>query len=175
MTNPENVQTTHSNKSLAIVGIGLVLLVIVAVLVYANMDNIKKTEQLAEVVQDEGLDVDILEREQNSMNQEETSKETSVSSNNAEKKIFTIEGNNYAFDLEEIKVKKGDTVRLNLTSTGGLHDIVIDEYRVASKKLNDGETDTVEFVADIAGEFEYYCSVGNHRQMGMAGKLTVEE
>ena len=37
-----------------------------------------------------------------------------------------------------------------------------------------GQIDEVEFVVDKAGTFEYYCSVGNHRQMGMVGKLIVE-
>lgn len=26
----------------------------------------------------------------------------------------------------------------------------------------------------VAGEFEFYCSIGNHRQMGMKGVLRVE-
>ena len=32
----------------------------------------------------------------------------------------------------------------------------------------------VEFVASIAGTFEYYCSVGEHRAKGMKGNLIVE-
>jgi len=35
-------------------------------------------------------------------------------------------------------------------------------------------TTSVEFVADQEGAFEYYCSVGNHRQQGMKGTLIVE-
>ena len=44
----------------------------------------------------------------------------------------------------------------------------------ALEKINGGETDSIEFVADKVGTFEYYCSVGQHRSMGMVGKLTVE-
>jgi len=56
----------------------------------------------------------------------------------------------------------------------GTHDFVIDEFNVATKMTKTGETDTVEFIADKAGVFEYYCSVGEHRKMGMVGTLTVE-
>ncbi|MDO8658241.1 MAG: plastocyanin/azurin family copper-binding protein [Candidatus Levybacteria bacterium] len=40
-----------------------------------------------------------------------------------------------------------------------------------------GQTDTVEFTADTAGTFEYYCSVGNgyHKEQGMVGTLVIEE
>jgi plastocyanin len=42
-----------------------------------------------------------------------------------------------------------------------------------TKVLNAGESATLE--ADLkAGEYEWYCPVGNHAQMGMEGKLTVE-
>lgn len=45
---------------------------------------------------------------------------------------------------------------------------------VKTKVINGGETDTVEFTPDKAGSFEYYCSVGKHRAMGMKGTVTVE-
>jgi plastocyanin len=32
----------------------------------------------------------------------------------------------------------------------------------------------IEFVANKKGKFEYYCSVGEHRAMGMKGNLVVE-
>lgn len=91
-------------------------------------------------------------------------------------KVFTITGSSFKFDPAEIKVKKGDTVRVLFKSEGGMpHDFVIDEYEVATNELGDGEEEEIEFVADQAGSFEYYCSVGNHRAMGMVGKLVVEE
>lgn len=89
---------------------------------------------------------------------------------------FTIETKNYSFTPVEIKVKKGDTVKITLKNTEGFHDLIIDEFKVATKRLKSaGEEDTVQFVADKTGSFEYYCSVGNHRTMGMKGTLIVEE
>jgi plastocyanin len=51
---------------------------------------------------------------------------------------------------------------------------VIDELGVKSKILQDNESEVIEFVTNEKGVFEYYCSVGQHRQMGMVGNLIVE-
>lgn len=89
-------------------------------------------------------------------------------------KIFSIDGSSFKFSVTEILVKKGDLVRINFKNNEGFHDWVIDEFSAKTKQLQAGESDAVEFIADKAGEFEYYCSVGQHRQMGMVGKLIVE-
>ena len=71
-------------------------------------------------------------------------------------------------------VNVGDTVRITLRNTGGMHDLKIDEFNAKTKVLQSGEEETIEFVVDKAGTFEYYCSIGTHRQMGMVGTLTVQ-
>lgn len=88
-------------------------------------------------------------------------------------KEFTVEGNNFAFLPNTLTVNKGDTVKLTFINKVGNHDLVIDEFNVRTKILNMGATETITFVADKSGTFEYYCSVGSHRQMGMVGTLTV--
>ena len=92
----------------------------------------------------------------------------------AQVKEFKISGSPFKFSMSEIKVKKGDTVRIVFTNVEGTHDWVIDEFNAATKQLKAGESETIEFVADKAGTFEYYCSVGSHRAMGMKGNLIVE-
>ncbi len=93
---------------------------------------------------------------------------------------LTAEGREFFFDGEDegnpdIVVQQGDTVEVTLCVTGGTHDWVVDEFDVATDIISEGdECSTVEFVADEAGEFEYYCSVGNHRDEGMVGMLIVE-
>lgn len=89
-------------------------------------------------------------------------------------KEITVTGANFKFNPTTITVKKGDTVKLTFKSVGGFHDFVIDELDVKTKVVSDGQTDTVEFTADKAGTYEYYCSVGDHRKMGMVGKLIVQ-
>ena len=90
-------------------------------------------------------------------------------------KEFFVTGNNYSFVPSQIVVKKGDVVKINFKDGGGFHDLKIDEFGVATKKLKNDESDTITFVANKAGSFEYYCSVGNHRAMGMKGVLIVNE
>lgn len=87
---------------------------------------------------------------------------------------FVVVGSNFKFDVKEMRVKKGDTVRVIFRSAGGTHDWVVDEFDVRTSQLGEEEEEEIEFVADKAGTFEYYCSVGNHRAMGMVGKLVVE-
>ena len=87
---------------------------------------------------------------------------------------FTVTGTNFKFDVPEIRVKAGDTVTIKFVNAGGFHDLVIDEFDVATKQTTGPTEETVTFVADKAGTYEYYCSVGQHRAMGMKGNLIVE-
>lgn len=89
-------------------------------------------------------------------------------------KSFTFEAKNFSFSPNESRVKKGDKVKVTLKVTQGFHDFVVDEFNAKTKQISEGNSDTVEFTADKTGTFEFYCSVGNHRAMGMIGKLIVE-
>ncbi len=87
---------------------------------------------------------------------------------------FTIDSFSYGYSESEIRVKEGTTVTINLINSGGFHDWVVDEFNAATDKIQaDGNT-SVTFVADKAGTYEYYCSVGSHREQGMVGTLVVE-
>lgn len=87
---------------------------------------------------------------------------------------FTVTGGNFSYDLKEVKVKKGETVRIIFKNAEGFHDFRIDELNVATNKIKAGAQESVVFTADKSGTFEYYCSVGKHRAMGMKGNLIVE-
>jgi len=92
---------------------------------------------------------------------------------------FIITGESFKFMMNGVEnpdlvVKKGDTVRIEFESTSGFHDWVLDEFNAATQKVNSGDKTSVEFVADETGTFEYYCSVGSHRQQGMSGNFIVE-
>ena len=78
------------------------------------------------------------------------------------------------FSMKDIAVSKGDLVRIKLTVTSGTHNFKIDEFNVYSETpLN--EEIIIEFVADKAGEFVYYCNKPRHRELGQWGTLTVLE
>lgn len=89
-------------------------------------------------------------------------------------KSFNVSAENFSFSIPEMKVKQGDTVKVVFTNKEGFHDWVVDEFKSRTQKIGEGKTETVEFVADKKGTFEYYCSVGSHRAMGMKGNLIVE-
>jgi len=93
-----------------------------------------------------------------------------------EVKEFIVVGTDFKFFPAEIKVNAGDTVKITLKNPDVMpHDLKIDELNIATKIIaKGGVDDTIEFVADKRGTFEYYCSVGSHRAKGMIGKLIVE-
>ena len=93
---------------------------------------------------------------------------------NEEINEFYLTASNFKYDLKEIRVKEGDKVRINLSVAEGLHDWMVGEFNAATSQIQAGQSDSVEFVANRKGEFEYYCSVNSHRAMGMVGKLIVE-
>ncbi len=100
---------------------------------------------------------------------------SSPTQSDGEVKTFTIDAQNFSFSMKEIRVKKGDRVKIVLVNKQGFHDWVIDEFNAKTKQINAGETDTIEFTADQVGTFQFYCSIGQHRAMGMVGNLIVEE
>lgn len=86
-------------------------------------------------------------------------------------KEITVNAKSFEFTPSEIKVKKGDKVKLTFKNTEGAHGLEIPEYKVNLQK--DG---TAEFTADKAGTFDFDCSVmcgAGHDNM--TGKLIVEE
>lgn len=92
---------------------------------------------------------------------------------------FTISGKNFAFlmngsEAPTLTVKKGQTVTINFNSEDGFHDWVVDEFNAKTDRVQTGGKTSVTFTPDKTGEFEYYCSVGQHRANGMKGKLIVE-
>ena len=89
-------------------------------------------------------------------------------------KEFTVTGSDFSFAPSTMTVNRGDAVRIIFKNVDGTHDFKIDEFGIATKKIGTGESEVIEFVAGSAGTFEYYCSVGQHRAMGMKGTLVVK-
>lgn len=91
-------------------------------------------------------------------------------------KEVTVEGSEFKFVADTLTVKKGEKIKLTFKNTGKMpHDWVVDELGVRTKVISSGSTEVLEFTPDKAGVFEYYCSVGKHRENGMVGKITVTE
>lgn len=81
-----------------------------------------------------------------------------------------VTATNFQFQPAEIKVKKGDKVKITLVNKEGAHGLEIPDFKVNLQK--DG---SAEFTADKAGEHEFHCSVmcgAGHDNM--VGKIIVE-
>lgn len=81
----------------------------------------------------------------------------------------------FLFNQSTIEVKKDQKVRLNFSVASGRHNFSIDEFGVNSPAITEGEQVSLEFTPDRTGEFGFYCNIGNHRAMGMKGKLIVTD
>ncbi|KKU64519.1 MAG: Plastocyanin [Candidatus Amesbacteria bacterium GW2011_GWA1_47_16] len=87
---------------------------------------------------------------------------------------ISLEAGSFFFAPSEIRVKTGEKIRITLTAKDLMHDFNIDALGIKIPVTKSGESGVVEFTADTPGEFEYYCSVGQHRANGQVGKLIVE-
>lgn len=91
-------------------------------------------------------------------------------------KVFSLIGNDFSYAPNNIKVKKGDKVKVMLLAQDMPHDFVLEGYTgVKTKTIQPGNTDFVMFTADKVGTFTFYCSIGEHRAKGMVGQLMVTE
>ena len=164
-----------------IVAVVIIVLAMVAYTLTQKGKNQQDTEG-TETIQDESIQSDDStdvgsNNDEEAMGGNATSQpETVVTDPSAqgEVKVFIVEAGPFYFTPAEIKVKKGDKVKIILNNVKGFHDWVIDEFNARTAQINGPATAEVEFVADKVGTFDYYCSVGNHRAMGMVGKLIVE-
>lgn len=89
-------------------------------------------------------------------------------------RTINVEAGSFYYTPNEIRVKKGEKIKLVLNSVDMMHDFVIDELDVKIPVTKSGSSATVEFTAETAGSFEYYCSVGQHRASGQVGTIIVE-
>lgn len=150
------------NKKI-IIGI-IVVLVMVVVWFIGQGDEPEQAPVAQEIINDQQA-----QDASNAGNQAESSEIQ------GEVKEFVVTGTNFKFSLDEIRVAEGDTVRIVFKNEDGFHDWKIDEFNAATQIIQTGQKETtIEFVANQVGEFEYYCSVGEHRKFGMKGTLIVE-
>ena len=78
------------------------------------------------------------------------------------------------FSLSTIEVNKWDNVRFIIKTTSWKHNFNLDEFDINVDTPLDEEV-VVEFVADKAWSFEYYCSMPWHRANGHWGTLIVND
>ncbi len=90
-------------------------------------------------------------------------------------KEIVIKGNEYSFTPSVIKLNKGDRVRIIFQNTGSIaHNFVINQLGIISRTIGPGQSETIEFIADKTGNFEFECSLPGHASAGMTGRVTIE-
>ena len=91
----------------------------------------------------------------------------------AEVKEIEVTAKQWEFIPNPIRVNLGDRVRLKITSIDVSHGFALPDFGV-SQRLSPGRTETVEFTADKAGSFTFFCNVAcGSGHSGMRGTLIV--
>jgi cytochrome c oxidase subunit 2 len=81
---------------------------------------------------------------------------------------FEITASRFQFEPDRLEVSEGDAVHLTLHSADTTHGFGIKEIKVEAVIPKGGQPVTVEFVADQAGTFEFFCTEycgAGHRDM----------
>ena len=171
---PSQEVATSPNNNMLYVGIAVVAVVLVGSgIILFSKNNAKPLVEGTSV--SNVKDVSDTTNTQNQFSNGSTESNSENSDSAATNiKTFEVEAGSFYFNPKEIRVNQGDTVKIVLTAKDMMHDFNIDELGVDGDFIKEGETITIEFVADQIGVFEYYCSVGQHRANGQVGTLIVE-
>jgi heme/copper-type cytochrome/quinol oxidase subunit 2 len=73
-------------------------------------------------------------------------------------RTVSISARRYAFSPNRIEVVQDDLVRIELKTEDIAHSLTIDAYRIA-KRISPGQPVTLEFRAEKAGTFPFYCNL----------------
>ena len=90
---------------------------------------------------------------------------------------FTITGKDYEFQPNEIRVKKGENVQITFINTQGSHNfsLSVNNQTFYTKILPEGGSQTLSFVVETVGTFEFVCTVYDHSARGQRGNLIVTD
>ncbi len=162
--------------------ISIIVLVLISLLLVgcSSQETMPETTPVegnsGEVVDDNTQEVVDQNKEvENTSADENQVEQGSVDSQSGVDRVIEIDAFNFGYSEEEIRVKQGETVRIIMTSTDGTHDFVVDELNIQSGVISTNGVTEVEFEATQTGVYEFYCSIGSHRQAGMFGTLIIEE
>ena len=166
-----NVEAPAKASNPLVIAVVVVVLLLVGIGIYMMSKGSPSTEtQVTE-------SSTITENQTDSMMEEGTSEsgeQAFDAMNESDANVINIEAGSFYYEPKVITVKLGQTVKIVMTSVDMMHDFNIDELGVVIPVTQSGETAEVEFVPSEVGEFEFYCSVGQHRAQGQVGTLIVE-
>ncbi|MCY4575292.1 MAG: cupredoxin domain-containing protein [Chloroflexi bacterium] len=89
---------------------------------------------------------------------------------------YIIVGTEFAFEPETIQIPVNEEAVIEFRNLGTVdHDLVIEEFDVATGSMRIGSKKTVRFTPTVLGEFELICSIPGHPDAGMTGTVVVVE
>ena len=93
---------------------------------------------------------------------------------------MTIDETEFRLTPMALDVAAGDVVHFTVRNVGTIrHNLEVElesagvEQKLFPTDLQPGETRTVDFTFPRPGTWEMYCPVGNHKERGMTGAITV--
>ena len=104
-----------------------------------------------------------------------TSTPAAASGGGGENLTIAADASALKFDKSELQAKAGKVTITMDNPSDTPHNVVIDGGTNDKPGETVGKGEKSVASADLeAGEYSYYCAVGDHRAQGMEGKLTVE-
>lgn len=89
-------------------------------------------------------------------------------------KPIVIEAKEFSLSPKQISVNKGDNVTILFKNAGTVsHSFEIDPLGVRIDPIQPGNSETINFIANQAGSFDFRCSVIGHDAAGMEGVLNI--
>jgi len=167
-TNSPEVTTEKKSTNLLLPSIVIALVVLAIPLL---MKNKPKTDTVAQTETPAVTSAPMVEGAASTPAVESTPATPATPVNGA----IAVEAGSFYYKPNLIQVKKGQKVKLTLNSVSMMHDFNIDELGVKVPVTKSGNSATVTFTANKVGEFEFYCSVGQHRANGQVGKIIVTQ
>lgn len=119
---------------------------------------------------------EIMGMEDGSMNMDESMSDKMMEIIERPVKVFDITARQWEFEPSTIVVKKGDEVKLNISSVDVTHGFSLPEFDINNVHLVPDTTSFITFTADKTGSFTFSCSVfcgSGHSNMD--GILIVQE
>ncbi len=93
---------------------------------------------------------------------------------NVPKETFSMTAERFRFTPDEIHVKAGTLVHIDLKSINGTHGFKLGDFGI-DESIDEGQTKAIEFYAQKKGEFTFrcshFCGIGH---FGMTGEVIVE-
>ena len=89
---------------------------------------------------------------------------------------YIVVGTEWAFEPDVIQIPVNQEAVIEFRNLGTVdHDLVIEEFGVATGSMRIGSKKTVRFTPTKVGEFDLICSIPGHSDPGMTGTVSVVE